>query len=304
MQLEVVQLSKKYSDKVALKNVNFCLTQGIYGLLGANGAGKSTLIKLLTCNTKASCGEVLWNGRNVTSMKHKYMKQLGYVPQQQGMYPEMTAEQFLYYMAQLKAIGKTEAAAQVPQLLRQVHLYDVRNKRVGGFSGGMKQRVLIAQALLGNPSIVIFDEPTAGLDPKERIRIRNLISELAFDKIVLIATHVVTDIEFISKEILILDDGKLIRQGSPDRLLQELEHKVWEISVSEEEYARCKNKYLVSHLHKRDNRIILRCILPKEEIDASHAAFCQEVRPDLEDLYLHLFSEQEAEEEFYESGIC
>jgi ABC-type multidrug transport system ATPase subunit len=207
-------------------------------------------------------------------------------------------------MAQLKAIGKTEAAAQVPQLLRQVHLYDVRNKRVGGFSGGMKQRVLIAQALLGNPSIVIFDEPTAGLDPKERIRIRNLISELAFDKIVLIATHVVTDIEFISKEILILDDGKLIRQGSPDRLLQELEHKVWEISVSEEEYARCKNKYLVSHLHKRDNRIILRCILPKEEIDASHAAFCQEVRPDLEDLYLHLFSEQEAEEEFYESGIC
>lgn len=296
MQLEAVQLSKKYSSKVALKNVNFTLTEGIYGLLGANGAGKSTLIKLLTCNSKATQGEVLWNGKNVEKIKHGYMKHLGYVPQQQGMYPEMSAEQFLYYMAALKGIVKEESKQQVPYLLEKVHLEDVKSKRIGSFSGGMKQRVLIAQALLGSPSVVIFDEPTAGLDPKERIRIRNLISELAFDKIVLIATHVVTDVEFISKEILILDQGKLIRQGSPDELLEELQHRVFEITIPEAEYASLKNQFLVSNVQKRDKQIILRCIEQQEEFVKGGMHSYQEVRPDLEDLYLYLFSNQIDEE--------
>ena len=293
MRLEAQALYMDYGTTVALNYVDLNLTPGIYGLLGANGAGKSTLIKILTGNLKPTSGDILLNGKEIKSYMDAYLGCLGYVPQKQGMYPGMTAQQFLAYMAELKEIPKKEAVEQIEFLLRRVHLYEVRDQRLGGFSGGMKQRILIAQALLGNPSIVILDEPPAGLDPKERFRIRNLISELSFQKIVLIATHVVTDIEFISKEILILNKGNLIRQGTPDELLKELDGKVWTVGVTEEAYGKLAGQEKISNVKKQNDRIYVRLLLEDgEEVKRKYPDAVAE-KPDLEDLYLYLFEREE-----------
>ena len=197
MTLELEGLTKVYKDKTALDDVSFSFTPGIYGLLGPNGAGKSTMM-----NLTPSKGRVLLDGRGIDELGSEYRKLLGYMPQQQNIYPELSLRRFLYFMASLKGLKKSEAGEDIDHYVRMVKLDDVLGKKLGAFSGGMKQRALIAQALIGNPGILILDEPTAGLDPKERIRIRNLISEVAKDKIVIIATHVVTDVEFIAKEIV------------------------------------------------------------------------------------------------------
>lgn len=219
MELELEHLTKRYGENTALDDMTITLTPGIYGLLGANGAGKSTLMNLITDNVKRDGGSIRFDGEDILSLGDKFRSQLGYMPQQQGVYEQMTAESFVSYIARLKRLKGKELRTQVDHVLELVNLSDVRHKKVGGFSGGMKQRVLLAQALLGSPKVLLLDEPTAGLDPRERVRIRNFIKELAQDRIVLLATHIVTDIESISDQVLLLKKGRLLQVDTPQNLI-------------------------------------------------------------------------------------
>ena len=282
--LNLEGLTKSYKDKVALDNITFSFTPGIYGLLGPNGAGKSTMMNLITDNLVPTKGRVLLNGKSIDELGSEYRKLLGYMPQQQNIYPELSLRRFLYFMASLKGLSKTEAEQDISHYVKMVNLEDVLGKKLGAFSGGMKQRALIAQALIGNPGILILDEPTAGLDPKERIRVRNLISEVARDKIVIIATHVVTDVEFIAKEIIMLNGGKILRSGSPSELLKELDGKVRNIFITDEELPLVNERYKVSNISRDEEGVIARIVA-----DSCDERWKQEaVRPNLEDLYLYL----------------
>lgn len=234
MNLVFDKVIKKYGDLTALNNFSYDFSSGVYGLLGPNGAGKSTMMNLIVGNIKLSSGSIQYDGNDITEMGADYRKLIGFMPQQQGIYPDFTLERFLWYMVSLKGISKNEAKEQIPQLIQAVNLHDFAKRRLGSFSGGMKQRALIAQAMLGSPKILILDEPTAGLDPKERIRIRNLISKIALNQIVIIATHVVSDIAFIAKEILLMKKGTLIDSGSPHELCSSINGKVFELSCSED----------------------------------------------------------------------
>jgi ABC-type multidrug transport system ATPase subunit len=208
--LKLIDLTKSYKKNLALDHFTYTFTPGIYGLLGPNGAGKSTLMNLMTGNLHLDEGQILLNDTDVCKLKNKYIAHIGYMPQQQTVYANLTLMRFMYYMASLKGISKKNADEQIHKLLVDVDLWDVRNKKLGGFSGGMKQRALIAQALLGDADIIILDEPTAGLDPLQRVAIREMIQAQAKDKIVIISTHVLSDIEPIAKEILMLRKGKLL----------------------------------------------------------------------------------------------
>lgn len=284
MILKLEELTKIYKDTTALDNITFSFTSGIYGLLGPNGAGKSTMMNLITDNLKPTRGRVLLDNCSIEKMGKEYRKLLGYMPQQQNIYPELSLRRFLYFMAALKGLKKGEAEKEIDCYVRMVKLEEVLGKKLGTFSGGMKQRALIAQALIGNPGILILDEPTAGLDPKERIRIRNLISEVARDKIVIIATHVVTDIEFIAKEIIMLNRGSILRSGSPAMLLGELDGKVWNIFLPDEELEEVNAKYKVSNIARDEDGVVARIIA--EPYDGRWKK--EAVRPNLEDLYLYL----------------
>ncbi len=231
MKLELIDLTKKYGSFTALDRVNITFTEGIYGILGANGAGKSTMMNLLTDNISRTEGQILFDGTDILKLGRDFRRVLGYMPQQQGYYEHMTAQTFLYYMADLKAIPKREARVEIDRLLEITNLSDARHKKLGGFSGGMKQRVLLAQALLGDPKVVILDEPTAGLDPKERIRIRSFIAGLSRERIILLATHIVSDIESISDEILMMKRGRVVGLDRPDRLIEHVAQEVRESVV-------------------------------------------------------------------------
>ena len=219
MELQIEHLTKKYGEKVALRDFSYTFTPGIYGILGANGAGKSTLMNLITDNVKRNEGQILWNGTDILKLGKRFREKLGYMPQQQGMYNDFSARAFLRYMAQIKEIPKKQADKQIEQLLDVVNLREDAHKKVGGFSGGMRQRVLLAQALLGDPQILILDEPTAGLDPRERLRLRQYISDLAQDRIVFLTTHIVSDIESIAGDVLLMKQGELVRHGAPEDLI-------------------------------------------------------------------------------------
>lgn len=218
--LEIINLSKTYGTKKALDNINFKLENGIYGLLGPNGAGKSTLMNIITENLSADQGKILWNGQENTKLGVKYREILGYMPQQQGLYNGFTGKRFLNYIAVLKDIPKEKIQEDILKVAKKVNLQDDLNTKIGMYSGGMKQRLLIASCIIGNPQLLIFDEPTAGLDPKERVRVKNLLKELAEDKIIIIATHIVPDIENIAKEIIILKKGVLIEKSNPEELIK------------------------------------------------------------------------------------
>lgn len=285
MQLEIKDLVKNYGNHTALNNINLKLTSGVYGLLGANGAGKSTLMNLITDNVKRTSGKILYDGTDILKLGKAFRKELGYMPQQQGFYDKLSARAFVLYMANLKGLSRNQAKEETDRLLRVVNLDKVVHKKIGEFSGGMKQRVLLAQALLGNPKVLLLDEPTAGLDPKERIRIRNFISEIAEDKIVLISTHVVSDIEFIAKEIILLKSGQLVSHDTCTNLTKEIENKVFEVEINKEELKYFQDNYRVSNLYHNDEKIIVRLVtdIPPENYRI------QSVKATLEDLYLYVF---------------
>ena len=218
--LEIRNLSKSYGKKVALNNINLKFDNGLYGLLGPNGAGKSTLMNIITDNLKADNGEILWNGIDYQTLGVKYREILGYMPQQQGLYNGFTGKRFLNYIAVLKDIPKKEILLQIEESAKKVNLQNELDKKINMYCGGMKQRLLIASCILGNPKLIIFDEPTAGLDPKERVRVKKLMQEFSSKSIVIIATHIVPDIENIAKEIVILKEGVLIEKNTPEKLIE------------------------------------------------------------------------------------
>lgn len=286
MELSIDRLTKHYGRKIAVDCVSTVLKPGMYGLLGENGAGKTTLMRMLCAILEPTSGEVFLDGREVSAMGADYRDLLGYLPQDFGYYPNYTAQEFLLYMAALKGIPRDQAKRRVKELLEIVGLQDVKTKKIKAFSGGMKQRVGIAQALLNHPKILILDEPTAGLDPKERVRFRNLISDYAKDRIVILSTHIVSDIEAIADEVLLMRKGKLVSQGTVPELTKQAEGKVWELAVSLAEAARWQEKAAVANLRHEGEQIILRIL--SDDRPAEAAVRCEAT---LEDLYLQSFRE-------------
>ena len=294
MELQLEHLSKTYGTVQALKDISYTFKPGIYGILGANGAGKSTMINLITDNVardKGSAGgSILYDGQDILKLGSRFRGIIGYMPQQQGFYEEFSPKAFLRYMAEIKGIkGKNEKGQtvkeQIDELLEVVNLTGVAYKKIGGFSGGMKQRVLLAQALLGDPDILILDEPTAGLDPKERIAIRNYIAELSRNKIILFATHVVSDIECIADYVLLLKKGEIIAMGTPVELIEKMHGKVAEITCTLDEVGKLQEKYHIGNIRQRKNGIALRLVgdeLPDEAVMVDENI-------DLEDVYLYYF---------------
>ena len=285
MELTLDGLVKNYDTVKALKGVSFTLTPGVNGLLGPNGAGKSTMMNILSGNLSQTAGRITFNGEDIRNMGKAFRKRLGYMPQQQALYPGFTAAQFLGYMATLRGMGKTEATDAVHRVLRQVELEDVALRRIKTFSGGMKQRLLIAQAILADPDVLVLDEPTAGLDPKQRIAIRNLIASLAERKIVIVSTHVVSDIAGIAKEILLLKQGELISRQSPAELIRQIDGIVWEVSVSKDDLPNWQSRYRISNMAYDGSDFCLR-LLSDEAVPGGHP-----VKPNLEDVYLSYFGE-------------
>lgn len=219
--LEIKEINKSYGTKHVLKGITCKLENGLYGLLGPNGAGKSTLMNIITTNLKSDSGEILWKGKNISENREAYLKILGYMPQQQGLYNGFTGYMFLNYIAVLKDIAKSEIKSEIERVVTSVNLKACIHSRIGTYSGGMKQRLLIASAIIGNPELIIFDEPTAGLDPKERVRVKNMLKKLAQDKIIIVATHIVPDIEHIAQEILVLKEGVLLAEKSAEKLIED-----------------------------------------------------------------------------------
>ena len=288
MELSLDRLTKHYGNKIAVDCVSATLKPGVYGLLGANGAGKTILMRMLCAILESTSGEVLLNGKEITAMGADYRNVLGYLPQDFGYYPNYTAMEFLMYVAALKGIPKNIAKKRAKELLEEVGLSHVANKKVKTFSGGMKQRVGIAQALLNNPDILIFDEPTAGLDPKERVRFRNLLSEYAGDKIVILSTHIVSDIEAIADEVLLMKKGKFILQGTVQELTEKASGKVWELTVPAKEARKWQAKTTVANLRHEGKEVVLRIISDKKP--SEQAVLCEAT---LEDLYLYYFPTEE-----------
>lgn len=288
MKLEIRNLTKDFGTVRALNDFSMVFEPGIYGILGANGAGKSTMINLITDNVARQEGEILYDGTDILKLGAKFRKDIGYMPQQQGFYDDFSARAFLQYMASVKGLKRKDANRQIDELLEIVNLKQHANKKVGGFSGGMKQRVLLAQALLGDPKILILDEPTAGLDPKERITIRNYIAELSKDKIILFATHVVSDIECIADKVMLIKKGKLVTVGTPEELIESMHGKVAEIICELSEVSELQAKYNVGNIRQRSKGIALRIVgddLP-EEFETV------EDNIDLEDVYLYYFGRE------------
>lgn len=283
MEIRISHLTKRFGDKTALDDVSLTLDAGVHALLGPNGAGKSTLINILTDSIERDKGEVLYNDYEITSLGAKYRELLGYMPQQQRLYDNYTAEEFLKYMAAVKGIAPARAREQIAELLKVVNLWEGRRKKVGGFSGGMKQRVLLAQALLGEPRILILDEPTAGLDPSERINIRNYIATVAQKMIVLFATHVVSDIECIAKDVIMIRDGRICKTGTPMELIDGMQGKVGELPCKLEDLEQLQIKYCVGNVYQRREGLRVRIVgdeLPEEALPVKDSI-------DLEDVYMY-----------------
>lgn len=287
MELKLSHLTKTYGHKQALKGVDLVLSPGIYGLLGPNGAGKSTLMNILAGNLSQTTGEIDLDGTDIRKLGKTYRQKLSYMPQQQVFYPAFTAEQFLFYMASLRGMPKAKAQARIDWSLDLLALSEVRRKPIRSFSGGMKRRLLLAQAILNDPDILILDEPTAGLDPKQRIAVRNLIGQIALDKIVILSTHVVSDVEFVAKELILLSDGQVIAQKTPRELLRQMEGSLWEALVPDEAVPSMGQYGTVCGVAREPDGVRVR-LLRTQKPDIP----CEPGRPCLEDVYLQYFGEE------------
>ena len=285
MELKLEHISKSYGKNKALSDFSMMFTPGIYALLGPNGSGKSTLMNIITDNLKADAGEIFFDGENVKKMGVRFREKIGFMPQYPGLYPNFTAREFLFYMGALKDIPKKQMKDAVEAVLSAVELSDVAGQKISSFSGGMKQRLALAQATLGDPEIMILDEPTAGLDPKQRISVRNYISSIALKKIVIIATHVVSDIEFIAKDAIILKKGVVIDDASPAILTKKMENKVWNLHCRDSEVSDYERRYRVTSIAKAENGYAALRVL--SETKPMETAVL--LSPTLEDYYLSIF---------------
>lgn len=295
MELILDRVTKRYKNKLAVDRVSLSLKKGVYGLLGANGAGKTTLMRMMCGVLKPDSGEILYDGMKVE--EEAYRDILGYLPQEFGYYPDFSAMDFLMYLASLKGIPKKQAREKSLELLELTDLSHVAKKKIKTFSGGMKQRLGIAQSLLNNPKVLALDEPTAGLDPKERVRFRNLISRLGNDRIVLLSTHIVSDVEYIADVILVMKSGAMIHQGSLKEIIQAIDGKVWECTVDSKTAAELTARYDALNVREEQNGTFLRLVCGQKPAETAVS-----VEASLEDLYLYYFSDadQESGEQPYE----
>ena len=287
MRLTLERLSKQFKNRIAVENVNAELTEGIYGFLGANGAGKTTLMQMICGIVAPTSGEVKLNGKNVTEMGEQFRDLLGYLPQEFGYTPGFTAEDFMLYIASVKGLDPRYARRRTRELMKLVSLEGDMKRKIRTFSGGMKRRLGIAQALLNDPKILIMDEPTAGLDPKERAYFRNVIAEMAQDKIIIISTHIVSDIEYISDQVILMKKGRFILQGTTEELTAKAEGMVWSCRVPGREWAAFENSHTVANSRNLGERVEARVISTERP-----CADAEQAEPTLEDLYLKCFSDE------------
>ena len=294
MELVIEHVSKRYKGSFwGLKDFDAVLKPGVIGLLGPNGAGKSTLMRILATITKATEGRVLWNGTDIAREPDKIREVLGYLPQDFSVYPHLNAVEFLSYLAALKGLDGKTARKRIEELLHVVNLTEARSRALGGFSGGMRQRVGIAQALLNDPQVLIVDEPTVGLDPEERVRFRNLLSDLSGERIVILSTHIVSDVEATASDIIMINQGRMIVNCTPEELLQVVQSKVWEVTVSSADLADIRQRYLVSTTIRRATGMQLRLV--SDQVPA--IAGVKPAQPTLEDAYLYHVSNHAAKPE-------
>jgi len=285
MELTIDHVTRRFKDKTAVDDVTLCLTPGIWGLLGANGAGKTTLMRMLAGILEPTSGCIRYDGLPIAMLKERYRDLFGYLPQEFGFYPEFTVESYLRYMAALKGLPVRKTRERIDALLASLSLGDVRRKRIAKLSGGMRRRVGIAQALLNNPRVLILDEPTSGLDPGERIRFRNLLSELAADRIVVISTHIVPDVESIAGRNAIMKEGRLLSLGTTQALIRQVEGKVWHAVIPQQAVTQAEHDLrIVSLKNEADGLVSVRYLAGAPALPHSSAA-----SPGLEDLYLWLF---------------
>lgn len=280
------RVTKRFKNKIAVEHVSLCLKNGVYGFLGANGAGKTTLLRMICGVLRPTTGEILCNGVPITRLDGDYRHMLGYLPQDFGYYPDFTAKRYLEYLASCKAVPKELAKEKVQEMLRLTGLEADQKSKIKTFSGGMLRRLGIAQALLNDPDILILDEPTSGLDPKERIRFRNIISSLSKGRIIILSTHIVSDVEFIADEILLMKQGRIIEQGTISEVTESLKGKVWEYLAEQDEALRINDLFAVSNLKNEGMKVRLRLV--SDTIPCEDAL---QVPPGLEDVYLYHFEE-------------
>lgn len=294
MRLTMEHLSKQFKNKIAVESIDTELREGVYGFLGANGAGKTTLMQMICGIIEPTAGEVKINGENNIQMGERFRDMLGYLPQEFGYTPGFTAKDFMLYIASIKGLPPRFAKRKTKELLKLVNLEKDADRKIRTFSGGMKRRLGIAQALLNDPKILILDEPTAGLDPKERAYFRNIIAEMSKDKIIIISTHIVSDIEYISDQVLIMKKGKFILQGSAEELLKEVKNEVWSCRVPNNQWSNFERTHCVANSHAMKEVVEARVISVSSPIEGAIT-----VEPTLEDLYLKFFSD-----EIQEEGEC
>ncbi len=283
--LELKNISKKYGKVTALKSVNITLGSGIYALLGPNGSGKSTMMNIISGILPPTEGEILYNGQGIRSLGTAYRERIGYMPQYPGMYPSFTVRDFLLYMSELKGLPRGNEG-EVDYILRRVELDDCVDRKISALSGGMKQRLSLAQAVLGSPEIIILDEPTAGLDPKQRIAVRNFISETASDRTVLWATHIVPDIEGIAREVIILKQGEVTDIAAPEKLIQKMSGKVWRVRVEHNAAEEFRKKYRICSTVPDGDGLMLRLLSEGQPCEGAVPLV-----PTLEDYYLYIFGD-------------
>jgi ABC-type multidrug transport system ATPase subunit len=282
VRLRLDGVGKRYGDVWGVRDVSLDLGPGVVGLLGPNGAGKSTLMRILTTYLQPTEGTVTFDGTNVVDSPNAVRKEVGYLPQDFGVYPDLTAEEFLSYLAAIRGLDRGEADERIDDLLALTNLRDARDRRLGGFSGGMRQRVGIAQALLTDPELLVVDEPTVGLDPAERVRFRNVLSSLGDDRVVVLSTHIVSDVEATASDVAVLADGRLRAHTTPERLLAAVDDRVWEVVVDRDDLGSLKDEHLVSTTTRRSDGVHARIVADDPPTDADL------VEPTLEEAYLDL----------------